>query len=331
MLRTDGRDATGFASIAYNALGNEPQSVLAFVTRKPVVVQSYYRLSCVGLAIGLASQARVLAAVADSPGSARVSTCEYKRVDGEALLLDVGLPAPSVDSNAGGLLPVVVVVHGGGWGSGDRKTAIRPVLAALVQGGYAYVSVDYRLSPANRWPACRDDVDDALQWTKASISRHGGDPDRIAILGYSAGGQLAFWAAINDRGPQKIKGLIGLAPATDFLEDLGRRSGPSVALRDLMDASEEEPFAQTLMRLYQASPINHLHEDLPPILLIHGTEDRSVHFQQSLNIQGKIKEKGWEVPCEVYPVEGAPHRQSEWDRFDQGYKVKLLDWLEVHL
>lgn len=259
-----------------------------------------------------------------------ITTLPYKEVDGSPLLLDIRAPGTATPP-AGAGWPVVLVVHGGGWGSGDRKTMIQPVLETLSEAGFLQVSIDYRLSPKFRWPACREDVDDALAWTKANVAKHGGDPNRMAILGYSAGGQLAFWAAIRDRDPHRLKALVGLAPATDLLEDLGRRGGPSKAMRDLMDYREEEPFEKILLRMYQASPINHLHRGMPPILLVHGSEDRSVPFQQSIHIQRKIEENGWEVPCEIHRVDGAPHRQTDWDQHDPGYKQKLVEWLEARL
>lgn len=284
-------------------------------------------------AVALAAALVALSAIdsAGQPSGARLTTVEYKRVGGESLLLDVSVPDAAQPGGKPGLRPVVVVVHGGGWGSGDRKTDIQPVLDTLTAGGYLYVSMDYRLSPKHRWPACREDVEDAVAWTKAHVREHGGDPDRIAILGYSAGGQLAFWAAIRDQPPGRLKALVGLAPTTDFLEDLGRRSGPSKALRDLMDCRDDEPFERTLLRLYEASPINYLHAGMPPILLIHGSEDRSVPFQQSVHIQRKIEDNRWGVPVEIYAVRGAPHRQSEWDTFDREYRKKLLAWLGGHL
>lgn len=272
-----------------------------------------------------------LTATLNAATNSTLTTIEYKRVATEALHLDVGVPTNTAGSMPTNLRPVVITIHGGGWGSGDRKTDFPSVLQTLTEAGYIYVSGDYRLSPAHRWPACREDVEDVVAWTKANIAKHGGDPDRIAVLGYSAGGQLAFWAAIRDQPPHRLKGLIGLAPTTDFLEDLGRRSGPSKALRDLMNCDAGEPFEKTLLRLYEASPINYLHADLPPILLIHGTEDRSVPFQQSLHIQQKILEKKWPLACEVYPIANAPHRQTEWEKFDAGYRRKLVTWLEQRL
>ncbi|QDU56547.1 alpha/beta hydrolase [Aeoliella mucimassa] len=277
----------------------------------------------------------LLATAQPATAEPTVTTLTYKQVGDEELLLDVVVPeqveTKEASESADRSLPVVIVVHGGGWGSGDRKTMIAPVLETLTQAGCIYVSLEYRLSPQHRWPACLDDVQDGVAWTKDHIAEYGGDPDRIAILGYSAGGQLAFWAAIRDTSPHRLKGLIGLAPTTDFLEDLGRRSGPSKALRDLMNCEQDESLAITLQRLYEASPINYLHDKMPPILLIHGSADRSVPLQQSVHIQQKIAEQRWDVPCELYRIEGAPHRQSEWDQFDEGYKRKLREWLGKHL
>ena len=258
-------------------------------------------------------------------GQPTLTTIEYKQAGDEGLLLDVCAPEHPVGSPC----PVVIVVHGGGWGSGDRKTMMTAVLETLTQGGYLYVSMDYRLSPQSRWPACREDVHDAVAWTKAHVAEYGGDPDRMAILGYSAGGQLAFWEAIDNAPPHPLKGLVGVAPATDFLFDLGRRGGPSKALRDLINCAEDEAFEKTLLRLYEASPINYLHEAMPPILLLQGTEDRTVPLQQSVHIEKKIKDNHWKVPCDLYRVDGAPHRQSEWDEHDASYRAKLIDWLDV--
>lgn len=261
--------------------------------------------------------------------ASQLTTVEYKQVEDKKLLLDVCVPEAMSEEKA--LLPVVIVVHGGGWGSGDRKTKIRSILETLTAGGYVYVSMDYRLSPQYRWPACREDVDDAVAWTKAHISEYGGDPDRMAILGYSAGGQLAFWAAIRDQPPHQLKALIGVAPATDFLEDLGRRNGPSKALKDLMNCEEDESFEKTLLRLYEASPINYIHEEMPPILFLQGTDDLTVPMQQAVNIKRKIEDGRWKLPCEIYAVQGAGHRQSDWDTFDESYRQKLLDWLGSRL
>lgn len=260
-----------------------------------------------------------------------LTTVQYKVADNEPLRLDVCVPAPTIRVATNQLRPVVIVIHGGGWSGGDRKTDIRPILETLTAGEYIYVSMDYRLSPKYHWPAFCEDVDDAVAWTKAHVAEYGGDPDRIGILGYSAGGQLAFRAAALDKPPHRLKALIGVAPATDFLEDIGRRGGLSEAMREVMGFPDDEPLDKELQQLYQRSPINQLHDGMPPILILQGTADRTVTLQQSLNIQWKIHDQHWKIPCEIYEVQGAPHRQSEWDRHDPGYRKKLLDWLGAHL
>lgn len=268
---------------------------------------------------------------AGAAANSQLTTFEYKRVGDEVLLLDVCVPPPAADAATTHLRPVVITVHGGGWGSVDRKTDFPPVLEALTLGGYIYVSMDYRLNPKYHWPAFCEDVDDAVAWMKAHVAEYGGDPDRMAILGYSAGGQLAFRTAVLDQPPHQLRALIGLAPATDFLEDLGRRGGPNQWMRQVMGCPDDEPLEKILLKMYERSPINLLHEGMPPILILQGTEDRTVPLQKSLNIQRKIEENHWRVPCEIYRIEGAPHRQTEWDKFDLGYKKKLLDWLGEHL
>ncbi|HWN26527.1 MAG TPA: alpha/beta hydrolase, partial [Actinomycetospora sp.] len=92
--------------------------------------------------------------------------------------------------------PVLLQIHGGAWSSGSKAADAHPLMAAMVGRGWVCVSVDYRLGPAERWPAQIVDVKRALAWTRAHIGEHGGDPDRIAITGGSSGAHLAALAAL---------------------------------------------------------------------------------------------------------------------------------------
>lgn len=282
--------------------------------------------------IGMAVAA-CFAGVGTSTAAAELQlhTVEYKSVGGDALLLDVWSPVEATGNQSDDLRPVVIVVHGGGWGSGDRKTMIPSVLETLRSAGYVYVSMDYRLVPPHTWHECYADVVDAIAWTKTHVCHHGGDPDRMAILGYSAGGQLAFLAGMRDEAPHKLRAMIGLAPATDLLEDLGRRGGMNPHMQAVIGHKHGEPLKEYLLKMYQASPINHVHEAMPPILLIHGSADRSVPFVQSEQLRLRIEDTDWGVPCEVYRIAGAPHRQTEWDDYDEGYQQKLVEWLAKRL
>ncbi|MCA9260287.1 MAG: alpha/beta hydrolase fold domain-containing protein [Planctomycetales bacterium] len=271
------------------------------------------------------------ASSADRTDNYQTSTREYKRTDAQSLLLDVCAPSTLDADDSAQRRPVVVVVHGGGWGSGDRKTMIEPALEVLRTCGYVYVSMDYRLVPPNTWHDCYADVTDAIGWTKSHIVEFGGDPSRMAILGYSAGGQLAFMAGLRESDLVQFKAMVGLAPATDLLEDLGRRGGITPHMKAVMGHNVDSPLESFLLKMYSASPINHVHPDMPPVLLIHGTEDRSVPFAQSEQFQLKVTDAKWGVSCDIYRVHGAGHRQSDWEKYDAGYKRKLEQWLKQRL
>ena len=96
--------------------------------------------------------------------------------------------------------PVVVWVHGGGWQRGDKRNQMTDKVRLWNRAGYTVVSVDYRLTdPAAatpvRFPAHAQDVAAAVAWVHDHIGAYGGDPDRLAVLGHSAGAQLAATVA----------------------------------------------------------------------------------------------------------------------------------------
>lgn len=100
--------------------------------------------------------------------------------------------------------PVVVWVHGGGWRSGDKANGAIPKAVLFTQAGYVFVSVNYRLYDADDtrpavYPAANEDVAAALAWVHDHIGDYGGDPDRIALLGHSAGAQIAASVGLDPR------------------------------------------------------------------------------------------------------------------------------------
>ncbi|HET7535264.1 MAG TPA: alpha/beta hydrolase, partial [Candidatus Didemnitutus sp.] len=123
---------------------------------------------------------------------------EYGRADGVSLKLDVSVPEGE------GPFPVAILVHGGGWSSGDKAGSdkpgngadITPWFAPLTTAKFTWFSINYRTAPEHRWPACFEDVQTAIRWVKAHAKEFKGDPNRIAILGHSAGGHLACLAGV---------------------------------------------------------------------------------------------------------------------------------------
>ena len=244
---------------------------------------------------------------------------EYGQADGEKLLLDACVP------DGDGPFPVAIMVHGGGWMAGDKLRDHLPILESLTDAKFTWFSINYRLAPKYRWPACLDDVETAIRWVKAHATEYKGDPRRIALIGYSAGGHLVCQAVLTGQDNLRVQAVVGLAPPTDNVADSERRGGLSPSMTNLLDRAKTiDDESRAVLR--EISPINYVKPGLPPFLLIQGTEDKSVPYSQSVNFQAKLKEVG--VPCELITLTGAPHRLTEWDKFDATYRQKMIAWLQ---
>ena len=255
---------------------------------------------------------------------------EYGTAGGERLLLDANVP------DGPGPFPVAILVHGGGWSAGDKSGSdkpgngadISPWFAPLTEARFVWFSINYRLAPAHRWPACLEDVQTAICWVKAHAAEFKGDPRRVVLVGHSAGGQLVCLAAVLAGDDTRVQAVVGFAPVTNFEQDLAARGGLSKSLQGL----HNRPQAVTddaLALLRDTSPINHVHAGLPPFLLIHGTADKSVPFQQSLDFQAKIRAAGG--ACALIEIKDAPHSLVAWETIDTSYKARMIDWLRRQL
>jgi cation diffusion facilitator CzcD-associated flavoprotein CzcO/acetyl esterase/lipase len=124
-----------------------------------------------------------------------------------------------------GLLPVVVLIHGGGWIGGSLDSFDEPCASLAHRLGALVVSPDYRLAPEHRFPAATDDTVAVLRWTANHIAEYGGDPTRIAVGGESAGANLAAVAAIRlrDEGGPRLRAQILITPPTDILANTKSR------------------------------------------------------------------------------------------------------------
>jgi alpha-L-fucosidase 2 len=246
---------------------------------------------------------------------------EYGKAGDETLLLDVNSPV------GGGPFPIAIIVHGGGWTRGDKQGDEKVLFAPLTDANFVWVSINYRLAPKNKWPACLDDVTTAIKWVKANAAKYKGDPNRIVLFGYSAGGQLACQAAVTADKDTAVQALVGLAAPTDLVFDSLRRGNISTYLTGLFGFEADDVNSPKAVQvLWKASPINHLRSGLPPVLLVHGTADKSVPYQLSLNFKNRLDAFG--VPCEMITINGASHKIVEWGNFDADYTKKIVDWLK---
>ncbi|MFZ5497175.1 MAG: alpha/beta fold hydrolase [Verrucomicrobiota bacterium] len=261
------------------------------------------------------------------PGAAKLPDLEYGEAAGEKLLLDVCMPAGE------GPFPVAILVHGGGWSGGDKAATeggagIGGWFGPLTAAKYTWFSINYRLAPKHRWPACLDDVLTAIRWVKANAAQFKGDPARIALFGHSAGGHLVCLAATVVDDSARVQAVVGFAPVTNHEQELPVRGGLSQSLQNLLNRPKEiTPESLGLIRAI--SPLNHVRPGLPPFLLIHGDADKTVPLQQSLDFQERLRANG--VTCDLHILPGAGHRLSDWEQVAPGYAAQYLAWLDRHL
>ena len=189
--------------------------------------------------------------------------------------------------------PVVVFFYGGRWSDGDR--ALYAFIGeAMSNLGYVTVIPDYRLYPEVTFPAFVEDGAQALMRTREIVAQHGGDPERLFLMGHSAGAHIAALLSTDSGYLNRIGGLrsmitgfIGMAGPYDFLpiyaNDLANIFGPP-------------------SRYEQSQPINYVDDQLPPMLLVHGENDTTVYVKNSRNLARAASRAGApDVTLLVYP------------------------------
>jgi alpha-L-fucosidase 2 len=270
------------------------------------------------LAGGILSLASTLlmSTAATAPGARFAHAVEYARPNGVPLYLDAAIPPGP------GPFPAVVIVHGGGWVRGDRRTDVAPLFRPLEDAGIAWFSVDYRLlRNFSEFSAPIDDVRNAVVWVRQHANQYHVDPDRVVLIGESAGGQLAAMAALNPKPGGSVQGVVAFYAPTN-LAALAKNSDliPSQVRASLMGTPLE---ALLLAGLRQLSPIEKVAPGAPPFLLIHGTGDGLVPFSQSQAMCARLKAAG--SSCDLIPVADAGHGIRWWD--SPQYKTEMIRWL----
>ena len=188
-------------------------------------------------------------------------------------------------------LPIVVFFYGGGWVRGHRSE-FGFVGRALAARGFLAVLPDYRLAPEHRFPAYLEDGALALKWVVEHAAELGGDPDRIAVAGHSAGGHLAGLLALDGRyvgaaglAQDTIKAAALISAPTNFL--------PFVDPRAIAALGAHEPAHET-------QPYHFARGDAPPLLLQHGTSDIIVRARNAQQLHRKIEAAGGVAELKLY-------------------------------
>jgi len=242
---------------------------------------------------------------------------EYGKVGNESLSLDIYTP------KADGYFPGIIIIHGGGWSRGDKREDVTGLFEPITDMNMVCYSINYRLAPNSIWPACYDDVQTAVKWVKDNALKRKTDPNRIALMGYSAGGQLAMLAALKAHKETNVQAVVGLAAPTDLVLDCLRRKDISSYLMALRGCTELD--ANSLQWLWDISPINYVRPGVVPVLLVHGTNDTTVPYQQSLNFKRRVEDVNG--VCELLTLNEASHKIAEWNNSDKEYQKKIASWL----
>lgn len=249
-------------------------------------------------------------------------------------LLDIYLPPTGKSS-----YPLIIWVHGGAWMLNDKYADMdymRNTLKAFVDSGYAVASIDYRHSTTAIFPAQIQDCNQAVEFLYQNASKYKLDHNRIALIGFSAGGHLASLLALSndnhvaDFYPAnmklhfKIRLMLDFYGPSDFLTLKGNDSkdprNPITLLLGGM-ASENPDKAK------KASPATYADKNDPPFLIVQGEKDESVNPDQSKSLSAKLTAVG--VKNDLIIVPNAPHYGV---MFDADYiRAKIFSYLDTYM
>jgi acetyl esterase/lipase len=284
-------------------------------------------------------------------------TVVYKVIQGCQIKLDVYRTGERANR------PAVMRIHGGALMGGSRKQFSGSLFSGLLGLGYVIVSVDYRLAPETKVPGVIEDLQDAYRWMrKQGSDQFGIDPGRISVMGESAGGYLTLMTGFSlEPRPLALVSYYGygdidgpwLSQPSEFY-----RKQPLVpkeeALKGVGQAVISEPRNRGPFYLYCRQqgiwplevsghdphkepkwfdpycPIRNVTKAYPPTLLIHGTEDTDVPYEQSKKMAAKLAEVG--VEHELMTVTGAGHGFGGATPEERKHITeRSVEWIKSHM
>jgi alpha-L-fucosidase 2 len=213
----------------------------------------------------------------------------------------------------------VLLAHGGGWEAGDRVTYITPLFRPLAEAGFAWFSIDYRLTPDGTHAEQLEDLRDAIAFLRERAGSFNIDPHKLVIVGESASGQMVAQVGTEDRA---LAGVIAFYGVYDFLP-MAASLTPRSAVTRLFGITQLDDQARARLRTY--SPIYGAHKDQPPLLLVHGTAEGL--WAQGQAMAARLQAIG--ARHELLALDGAPHGMENWEGQPQWqhYKARVVEWI----
>lgn len=246
-------------------------------------------------------------------------------------VLDLYAPA---DAKA---LPVVFWIHGGGWQAGD-KSGVQVKPQFFMEKGFVFVSTNYRLLPNVDMETIIRDVAKSIRWVHDHIAEHGGDPQRLYVMGHSAGAQLAAIVCTDDRY-LKAEGLSlaiakGCVPVDGDTFDVPAIIETAETRRRVhglpqAKVGHREKFGNSPEKHRDFSAVTHVAKDkgIPPFLIVHVAEHPDT-TAQAQRLGNALKEAG--IPVTLYGGRETTHNKINADiglADDPGTKA-LLEFLK---
>lgn len=225
----------------------------------------------------------------------------YAKYGDREVMLDLYIPKRPAEEK----IPCIVVIHGGGWRSGD-KTRFAAQAAYFADKGFAAACIGYRLLPEVTFPAPVVDCKASVRWVRANAAKYGIDPDRIGATGGSAGGHLTAMLATSS-GVKELEGDGGSGGVSSRIQAAVAMATPA----DMGQFAQRHGVEAASAALI--SPVTHVTKDSAPILLLHGTGDKLVPMGQSELLLEKYKQAG--AAAELVKIEGGSHafwNSEEW-------------------
>lgn len=217
--------------------------------------------------------------------------------------LDLYLPEGKRD------FPMIMFIHGGGWDQGDKRVTSDPygdIGRRFAKKGVGVAAIDYRLSPQFKYPTHIQDVARAFAWLFNNLASYGGDPNRIFVMGHSAGGHLTALLATDERwlkeqglSLKNIQGAIPVSGVYDF-----EMLAPTRKLSKSTDIMMERFFDNDPAKMKDGAPLNHIEKGkpIPPFLILWGGLDLPTLPAQAKALAKKLEDNGYSVQTMECPL-----------------------------
>lgn len=229
----------------------------------------------------------------------------YTQVNGWDGKMDLYLPPKDK-----GASPVVINIHGGGWNKGNKES--QTGFSTFFKKGYAVANIAYRLSQEATAPAAVEDTRCALIYLIKNAKALNIDPNKIVIMGGSAGGHLALMGGLlgdDNRFDTNCKGVKNIKVAA-IIDKYGITEVPAwkskSATQWLGDKANDPEFVKAV------SPINQVKKNSPPVFIVHGDADPIVPYQQSVDLKKKLDDMG--IKNKFITVEGGQHGKFDKEK-----------------